>query len=174
VIFVCGRRALRSYRHRRDVSDAAARLLSSSLDDLPATIERLQGDLKSAGKAIKRLEEDLSRFRAAELVAAAETIGAHRVVLTHQPEADASGLKRLASEIVRATGHVVILTGGGQPTPVVAARSADGTFDAGAWLKAATAALGGRGGGRPEQAQGGIPAPSQEILNFARASLASS
>ena len=172
--FVCGGRALRSHRRRRDLSDAAARLLSSPIEELPAAIGRLQADVKASVKAVAQLEEDLSRYRAGELLAAAETIGPLRVVLTHQPEADANGLKRLAGEIVRAPGVVVILTGGGQPTPVVAARSTDAAFDAGAWVNKATSELGGRGGGRPEQAQGGIPEPPQKILNFARASMGNS
>jgi alanyl-tRNA synthetase len=60
------------------------------------------------------------------------------------------------------------LVGEGQPAPVVVARSADVPVDAGAWLKRAIAALGGRGGGRPEAAQGGLAASAAQILAFAR------
>jgi alanyl-tRNA synthetase len=59
------------------------------------------------------------------------------------------------------------LVGDGQPAPVVVARSAEVTFDAGAWMKRATAELGGRGGGRPELAQGGIQADATRIITFA-------
>jgi len=68
-------------------------------------------------------------------------------------------------------GYLVVLTGDGKPVPVVAARSADVVFDAGTWIKQATTTLGGRGGGRPELAQGGIDATPEQVLDFARRSL---
>jgi alanyl-tRNA synthetase len=74
----------------------------------------------------------------------------------------------LAAALVAESGFVTILVGDGQPAPVVVARSADVAFDAGAWMKQATQALGGRGGGRPEQAQGGLTASVDQILTFAR------
>jgi alanyl-tRNA synthetase len=43
--------------------------------------------------------------------------------------------------------------------------------DSGAWLKRAIAAFGGRGGGRPEAAQGGLAAAPAQILDFARDTL---
>jgi len=54
---------------------------------------------------------------------------------------------------------------------VVAARSADVNIDAGAWIKRATTEFGGRGGGRPEQAQGGIDATADQVIDFARRTL---
>jgi len=55
--------------------------------------------------------------------------------------------------------------------PVIAARSGDVSFDAGAWIRAVTAALGGRGGGRPELAQGGVAAPVDKVVAFAQESV---
>ena len=75
--------------------------------------------------------------------------------------------------IVSEPGFVAVLIGGGTPAPVVMARSGDVAIDAGAWMRHATATLGGRGGGRPELAQGGIPAPAEEILKLARADMTS-
>ena len=80
-------------------------------------------------------------------------------------------MKTLASAIVSEPGYVVVLTGDGRPVPVVAARSADVAFDAGAWIKEATTALGGRGGGRSELAQGGMDATPEQVLDFARRTL---
>ena len=80
-------------------------------------------------------------------------------------------MKTLASAIVSEPGYVVVLTGDGRPVPVVAARSADVAFDAGAWIKEATTALGGRGGGRSELAQGGLDATPEQVLDFARRTL---
>jgi alanyl-tRNA synthetase len=85
-----------------------------------------------------------------------------------QPDADAAALKALAAAVVSEPGFVVVFTGQGHPTPVVVARSANVPMDAGAWIKRATAEFGGRGGGRPEQAQGGIEASAEQVLEFAR------
>jgi alanyl-tRNA synthetase len=170
--FVCGRRVLVSHRRLRDAAGAVARLLSASMADAVPAIERLQSDLKTSEKAVLRLGQEISTHQAAVLRAAAETIHGVRVVLTVQQGADAAALKRLASEIVQAEGFVAILAGEGAPLPVVAARSADvRAFDAGAWLKHAIGALGGRGGGRPELAQGGVAAPVEQVMAFARESL---
>jgi len=39
-------------------------------------------------------------------------------------------------------------------------------------MKGATAALGGRGGGRPEAAQGGVAAAPEAVVEYARKTLA--
>jgi alanyl-tRNA synthetase len=77
----------------------------------------------------------------------------------------------LASAIVAEPGLVAIVVGEGAPAPVVVARSGDVAWDAGAWLKQATAELGGRGGGRPELAQGGLAASADAIHAYARRTL---
>jgi alanyl-tRNA synthetase len=169
--FVCGGRALVSHAALRDAVTAATRALSVLPAEIGPAIERLQGENKDASRSIKRLQDELAGFRAAELREKATTIGPYRGVLMAQPDADAAALKTLAAAIVSAPGLVVVFTGQGSPTPVVVARSADVPVDAGAWIKRATAEFGGRGGGRPEQAQGGIDAAADRILEFAQRTL---
>jgi alanyl-tRNA synthetase len=136
--------------------------------ELPAAIERLQADLKSSARDVRRLQEELALHQAVRLREEATTIGPYRGVLTTRPGWDAAALKTLAAAIVSEPGLIVVLTGDDRPTPVVIARSADVAADAGAWIKRATAELGGRGGGRPELAQGGLEAAPDRILEFAR------
>jgi alanyl-tRNA synthetase len=58
------------------------------------------------------------------------------------------------------------------PSAIVVARSRDVALDAGTALKAIVGRFGGKGGGRPDLAQGGgITAPASEVLAFARESL---
>src|SRR5262249_25292162 len=110
----------------------------------------------------------------------AETVRGGRGVLRGVPGADPATLKALAAAIVGEPGFVVVLVGVPEESapatstpmaPVVVARSADIVFDAGAWLKQATARFGGRGGGRPELAQGGLMAAADDVLGFARESM---
>jgi alanyl-tRNA synthetase len=169
--FVCGGRAVRSHARFRNAVTAATRALSVLPEELPGAIERLQSDVKEEGRSVKRLTEELARYRAEEFRAGATAIGPWRGVLTAIPSADAAELKTLAQAIVSAPGMIVVFVGEGRPAPTVIARSSDVTVDAGAWMKQAAAELGGRGGGRPEQAQGGLEANAARVLEYAEQTL---
>ena len=169
--FVCGGRALRSHGRLRNVVTAATRALSVLPEELPGAIERLQSDVKEAGRGVKRLTEELSRYRADDYRARATAIGPWRGVLTAVASPDAAELKMLAQAIVSAPGMVVVFVGEGRPSPTVIARSMDVPLDAGAWMKRAAADLGGRGGGRSEQAQGGLEADAARVLEYAEQTL---
>jgi alanyl-tRNA synthetase len=168
--FLCGGRAVRGFRERRDRLVEAGRLLGVAPLEVVPRVERLQQEARDAERVIRDLRDELAGYRAADWRASAETIGPHRVVL-RTSALDAAELKGMAQAVVAAPGLVVVLLGAGAPVPVVAARSTDETFDAGAFIRKVTAALGGRGGGRPELAQGGVSAPAPEIENFVRRTL---
>ncbi len=169
--FVCGDRALVSHRRLRDVVAEATRPLSVAPAELAGQIVRMQTDLAASSRLVKQVQEQLAVYRAAEWRSQGETIGPVRVVLRAAPGHDAAALKTLATAIVAEPGWVAIVVGDGTPVPLVATRSAGVEFDAAVWVRAAVAALGGRGGGRPELAQGGVTASGETILAFARQAL---
>jgi alanyl-tRNA synthetase len=162
---------LRTLGRLRDTAAAASRLLSVSADDVPVTIERLQTESKRLARAVREFQEEVATDRAARWRAEAPTIGGLRVVVREERGWQAAGLKMLAAALVTAPSVIAVLVGDGQPAPVVVARSADVTLDAGAWITRAVAELGGRGGGRPELAQAGLTAPAEQILAWARHTL---
>jgi alanyl-tRNA synthetase len=169
VEFLCGGRALDRFRVLRDTAAAAVRLLSTSADDVPGAIERLQVDAKEHRRALTVLYADLARYRAGELAASAEATDKGRLVL-RAVEADANGLKALAVAIAAHPGYIVVLISTTTPALVVVARSEDRPVQASQVLSALTAKFGGRGGGRPELAQGGgLDASPEQILEAARA-----
>ena len=89
-------------------------------------------------------------------------------------EADANGLKSLAMAIAALPGHGAIFVSSSSPALVVAARAADVDFSANAVIAALTTRFGGRGGGKPELAQGGgLNGTPQAILDAARAAILS-
>jgi alanyl-tRNA synthetase len=173
ISFVCGGRALASHRRFRDAATAIGRHLSAGIDDIAPAVGRLQQELRACQKDVSALQRDRAIQRAEEWRAQAETIGPHLVVLRTDPASDAATLKALAQAIASAPGLVVVIAGGGTPAPFVVARSADVALDAAALVRAVTAALGGRGGGRSELAQGGASAAPDEIVAFVRQALAS-
>jgi alanyl-tRNA synthetase len=166
--FVCGGRAVRAFGALRDLSARATRPLSIGIAELPAAVERLQSEQKAQARLIRKLQEEVAATRGAALRASAEARGGLRWVVVAQPGWDGAALRTLAAAVVAGPGVVTVLAGDGHPAPVVVARSADVAFDAAAWLSRAASVLGGRGGGRPELAQGGLAATADEVLAYAR------
>jgi alanyl-tRNA synthetase len=163
-------RAVRDALARRDVLAEVGRLLGVSPLDVGLPVARLQEAGRDAARAMSELRLELARHRAADWLATAETIGPCRVVL-RDSGLDGAGLKLVAQGVVAGPGILAVLTGAGSPVPVIVARSADVAFDAGAFMKHAAARFGGRGGGRPELAQGGLTASPEAIRAFAREEL---
>jgi alanyl-tRNA synthetase len=168
VEFFCGARALTKFRVMRDVLAGAVRILSVPPTDLPEAIEKLQSGARQHQRTLTSLQLELARFRAAELAASAEALSIGRLVAA-SVDADASGLKALASAIVSTPGHVVVLVSTSTPALVVVARSQDVTLAANQVIAALTTKYGGRGGGKPDLAQaGGLHGESSEVLSFVR------
>jgi alanyl-tRNA synthetase len=162
VTFLCGRRALGSYRDLRDASDAAARSLSVAASDVPAAVAKLREDLKLEQRRTRDLAE---RLTALQVDALAGQSSASGVIAAHLPDADAQSIRLAASRLVAEPGRVVGLLGGPAPHALVVARSADRPeVDAGALMRDVIAAHGGKGGGRPDMAQAGGVSVSVDAL----------
>ena len=176
VEFVCGGRASGRFRAMRDTLGAAVRLLSVLPHEVPVAIERLQAETRERQRLLTALEQELARYRAADLAANAETTTTGKFVLAAiDAGADANGLKSLASAIISRPGYVVVLVSTSRPAVVVAARSRDVPVAVNQVIAALTARFGGRGGGRPDLAQaGGLDAPAEAILESARPLIAPS
>ncbi len=165
VEFVCGGRALARLRQQRDVIAGAVRHLSVVPAELPGAIERLQDDIKAQKQAARALQQRLVRYEADACAARAVPLGDLHLVAERVEGWDAQGLKELATGIASRDGYAAVLLSAETPPLIVIARAADVRLDAGAVLKQLTARFGGKGGGRPELAQGGaLGAPHDVIL----------
>jgi alanyl-tRNA synthetase len=170
VEFVCGGRALESYRGLRDSAAASVRLLSVLPSELPAGIERVQQESKDLKRQIKDLQGRLAAFEAEALVNRAEQIGNARAVIASIDGLDANALKTIATAIAAKPGHAAVLIATPAPFAIAIARAADLAFDSAALLKQLIAAHGGKGGGRPEMAQGGgLQGDAADLAAAARA-----
>jgi alanyl-tRNA synthetase len=166
--FLCGRRVLDRFRALRGTTDAAARLLSTSVGELPEALARLQTDAKELRRAADAMRAELVRFRADALAVTAEPTAAGGLVLRTVDD-DAAGLRILAAALAAKHGLIVVLVSIAAPTLVVVARSADVALNAQEVLATLMARFGGRGGGRADLAQGGgLNAAPDAILDQAR------
>jgi alanyl-tRNA synthetase len=169
VTFLCGGRALDGYRTLRDITAAGMRALSVAAPELPAAIERLQTEAKELRKQIKTFQSELAAHRGDALADAAIETSGVMLVAAALPGWDAGGLKSLAARIVERPRHIAVLLGEPSPAPIVIARAADLSNDASALLRQLMARHGGKGGGRPDLAQGGgIASPAADVLQSAR------
>jgi len=166
--FLCGARVVRRFRAIRDAVGASARLLSVLPAELPATIERLQTEAKEQRRTLNALQIDLARYRAEELAASAEDTPAGKLVATAL-DADAVTLKALAATITKNPGFLVALFSSSSPALAVIARSADRKVSSQQVLASLIATFSGRGGGKPDLAQGGgLAGDSNAILTAAK------
>lgn len=153
VRFVCGDRALAAVHARTAVLDALGQSLSVAWTDLPEAVARVADERAALAR---RVEELAARALSAE---AAEMLATHAeapaVVVQVFDARDAAELRGLAERIVAARPAVALLAVRGAKVQLVFARSKELSFDVAAALKATLAPAGGRGGGRPELAQGG-------------------
>lgn len=168
--FACGGRALRALRTLRDAVAGSVRALSVLPGDLPAAVERVQGESKDLRKQIKRLQEKLAAHEGARLTADAPEVGGVRLVAQAIDGWDVSGLKALAAAATVAARACVVLISSAPPASIVIACSAGVPTDANTVLRQLTNRFGGRGGGTRELAQGGgLTAPVANIVSAARA-----
>jgi alanyl-tRNA synthetase len=169
VEFRCGRRALERFRYWRDALAATQRLLSVAPHEMPEAIERTQADSKAAGRTVRQLQERLAEHEAAALVSRGVPMATGVAVTEALDGWDAAGLKALALAAVATPGVAVALFSTATPAVAVVARARDVSVDAGAVLKALVAAFGGRGGGKPDLAQGGgLNGATADLLRAAR------
>jgi alanyl-tRNA synthetase len=176
--FLCGGRALGGYRTLRDAMSASVRLLSVLPAELPVAIERLQADARDQKRALTGLQHDLAKYHAEELAAnaaeivlqAASADGGRRCrFVARAIDADANGLKSLASAIAARPEYLVVLVSTSLPALVVIARSSNVDVSTQQLLAKLVAQFGGRGGGRPEVSQGGgLSASPESIFEMVR------
>ncbi|HZS46683.1 MAG TPA: DHHA1 domain-containing protein [Blastocatellia bacterium] len=173
VEFLCGGRVLQDYRKSNAAALGVAQQLSSARDVIPELVRNLIEENKQQGRRIRDLVQIAAGVEAATLYQEGEDKGSFRLVCKVFPGRDAEELKLLAQKITQQGPAVALLASTTDTTRLVFARSDSLPQNMGKLLGEACSALGGRGGGRPELAQGGAPASEKlpEVLENAGRSL---
>ncbi|HJU45035.1 MAG TPA: DHHA1 domain-containing protein [Vicinamibacterales bacterium] len=165
VEFLCGTRALQRFRLWRDSLAAMQKHLSVPPVEMAASIERMQDDSKALQRTIRGFQEKVAAHEANALLAKGH------IIVEAIDGWDAQGLKTMAAAATAAQPDaVVVLFTAAIPAQVVVARGTNAKVDANAVLKQLASKFGGKGGGKPDLAQGGgLNASSADLISAARA-----
>jgi alanyl-tRNA synthetase len=161
VTFHAGRRALDDARRKEAVLGELARDFTCGLLDVGQAVGKLRADLKARTDTLSTTRGELVELLADRILAAHPPSGPARRIVVLREHDDLGMLRTLAGRLTTRPDVIAFCAAPDEKTggdwSIVVQRGGDTDFDCGAWLKAAAAASGGRGGGRPERAEGRLP-----------------
>ncbi len=157
VEFVCGLRAVDTARHDFESLTDAATLFSTHIREVPQQIRKAQDEMKTAQKAQHKLLEEVAELQAVSLLQSAEERGGQKLVVQYFADRDLGFIKMLAQKLTKSGSAVALLACGGSQPSLVFAQTSGLINDMGALMKQTVQALGTRGGGNRDMAQGGAP-----------------
>lgn len=158
--FMAGLRLLADYRKANTTGNEIAEFFSAGREDAPELVRKIIEDNKKLTRRVRELGDMACRVEARELLneSGLETSdrAPDRIIATVFSDRDADSLKHLALALI-AHPHVVAFLGSrdGDTARLVFARSTDAGGDMNALMRKACEAIDGRGGGKPDMAQGG-------------------
>jgi alanyl-tRNA synthetase len=155
VEFACGWRALFDLRWKTRAINEMAQSFSVKDRDVAAAVQRLSGEAAEQRRELQQLRSELLPAESERLLTRARNWEGLRVVVEAFPGRDPSELRRLASLLTATPGVIALLGSGGQLSRVVFARSNDAGVVMASLVSRVCQALGGKGGGQADLAQGG-------------------
>lgn len=159
--FKCGLRALADYRLKHRLITEAAALYTTEIGLVPEMIARSQAQLKQLQTTLDDLAQQQLAQEAQALLQTAPRVGAYALVTDMFPTKAVDAVKTLATLLQAAPGTIALLAATDPKPTLIFGRAADVPLHVGNLLATSLAAFGGKGGGRPEAAQGGGVAAGQ-------------
>ena len=163
--FLAGDRVLAHAQENGAALDALALEMECAVDELTTLVPAKHREIKALREQLATLEAEVavSRIRAMFDAIGPSDDGVRRIV--YRPDAESPSIVRQMAQAVAPLERAVFAAVTQTPPTIYFATSADSALHAGATLKAALGAVGGRGGGSERVAQG--TAPSADALEHA-------
>jgi alanyl-tRNA synthetase len=173
--FLCGGRALKDYREKSIILKQIGESLSAGESDLYKNIIKNQDELKALRRESNNLKKQYLDVEAQALFSDRKKIENINIIVKLFEDRDPADLKILARKVLKNSPGTVILFGANSAAKasLLFLRSEEIDCDMGKLMQNACSIIDGRGGGRPQQAQGGGPAADKldEALQWAYNSL---
>lgn len=160
ITFLAGRRAREDYARRRRLLRDLGALLTCGEEDLISRVDHLLGENKRLSSTLRKAQDALLLVEAQRLWEEGEPLGGGKLIVATYKAYDADWVRKLAATL-REQGSVIALLGwqGEDKGRFVFAATRDLDINIGHVLREALTTHGGRGGGRPDWAEGGIADP---------------
>jgi alanyl-tRNA synthetase len=175
VEFVCGERALRDYEAKNGMTTALSNSLTVGYWELEDAVERLQEENRQLRHTERELRHRLLDMETSQLLGTAAVRGPRRVVAKVWRGRGPDELRILARKLAEHPDVVALLFSVNERTHICFARAENLDLDVSELLREACSRLDGKGGGRPQVAQGSAPATElgnvQKVLSDLHASL---
>jgi alanyl-tRNA synthetase len=171
---VAGLQAYQKTRSDADSIVALAAKLNSPIGEIERKIEALLAQQKELEKALKAVQQREAAGRAKDLLAKAQPIKGTPVLIEQVPGASGDDLQTIADALKGELKGVIVLAGASEnQVALVASVSPEFTskVQAGKIIQTIAPVVGGKGGGRPDNARGAgkDAAKIEEALEKARA-----
>lgn len=155
--FVAGTRALADYRKANKSARDTAALFSTARDEAPQLAAHMVEENKELHRRVRFLEDIAAGAEATQLYETAEVRSdGTRLIAQVFSDKNPDNLKKLAHALI-AKPHAIALLGAfdKENARLIFARSSDATGDMNQLMREACSIVDGRGGGKPDMAQGG-------------------
>ena len=165
---VTGRGAYNLIAHRFKLLKQSAAALKTSIEEVPFKVEGLQDEVADLKKELASLRSSQALSMFNQQLANVQTVDGVNVMAMEIPNANVDTLRTLADKFREKypQNGIAVLTSGGMIISVVTEDLVKRGLKAGDII----ASIGGRGGGRPNLAQGSLPDPT--LMNDAMSKMA--
>ncbi|MFO1535654.1 MAG: alanine--tRNA ligase [Thermoplasmatota archaeon] len=169
--YSAGLYAVQRWQAEEDLLRAAGDAMEVAPSEAPNAAKRFFAEWKEQRKQLEALNARLAELESKAAAGSAETVGGVKLIASVLPSA---ALQKTAQEMAAQPNTIALLASTDGGVRLVFARSADVKVDVGALLREVIPLVGGRGGGKPDFAQGGgtDAGKVKECLEAAKAKVA--